>query len=63
MTVFEQEGGADEVILIGSENLRRLVTCQSQSSHALKPAKVYHLFDSEWDHNLQNENHPVLKKT
>ena len=31
--------------------------------HALKHTLLYCLFDSKWDHNLQNKHHAVLEKT
>jgi len=40
-----------------------VATCQSQSSPALKNTLLYGLFDSKWDHHLQNKHHAVLKKT
>ena len=39
-----------------------LIWSDENPSHTLKHTLVYLLFDSKWDHNLENQHHAVVKK-
>ena len=53
VTIIWLDGEAGEDIL---------ATCQCQGCHALRHTLLYRLFNSKWDHNLQNKHHVVLKQ-